>query len=111
MTPLNAKLENILNPNYKLKSHGVHTYEHLRPLIVANYAAQNMELQKALAIYCNRIENTTTLTGGAIGDEWIGERSADATNTGYEYCSLQELLNSYSTGGNVEKAMGPGGKK
>jgi len=91
-----AKLENILNPNYKLKSHGVHTYEHLRPLIVANYAAQNMELQKALAIYCNRIENTTTLTGGAIGDEWIGERSADATNTGYEYCSLQELLNSYS---------------
>jgi DUF1680 family protein len=91
-----AKLENILNPNYKLKSHGVHTYEHLRPLIVANYAAQNMELQKALAIYCNRIENTTTLTGGAIGDEWIGERSADATNIGYEYCSLQELLNSYS---------------
>ncbi len=91
-----AKLENILNPNYKLKSHGVHTYEHLRPLIVANYAAQNMELQKALAIYCNRIENTTTLTGGAIGDEWIGERSSDATNTGYEYCSLQELLNSYS---------------
>ena len=25
--------------------------------------------------------------------------------------AIQELLNSYSTGGNVEKAMGPGGKK
>ena len=24
--------------------------------------------------------------------------------------AIQELLNSYSTGGNVEKAMGPGGK-
>ena len=25
--------------------------------------------------------------------------------------AIQELLNSYSKGGNVEKAMGPGGKK
>ena len=25
--------------------------------------------------------------------------------------AIQELLNSYSTGGNVENAMGPGGKK
>ena len=25
--------------------------------------------------------------------------------------AIQELLNSYSQGGNVEKAMGPGGKK
>jgi len=25
--------------------------------------------------------------------------------------AIQELLNSYSVGGNVEKAMGPGGKK
>jgi hypothetical protein len=91
-----AKLDNILNPNYKLQSHGVHTYEHLRPLIVAAYSKDNIELQKALEIYIKRIENSTTLTGGAIGDEWIAERAADATNTGYEYCSLQELLNSYS---------------
>ena len=91
-----AKLVNILNPGYKLKSHGVHTYEHLRPLIVAAYAANDKVLQNALEIYTNRINNTTTLTGGAIGDEWIGERIADATHTGYEYCSLHELLNSYS---------------
>ncbi|WP_298393642.1 beta-L-arabinofuranosidase domain-containing protein [Flavobacterium sp.] len=91
-----VQLNNILNPNYKLQSHGVHTYEHLRPLLVAAYASDNKELQKALQIYIQRIENTTTPTGGAIGDEWIAERIADATNTGYEYCSLHELLDSYS---------------
>ena len=89
-----VQLKNILNPNYKLKSHGVHTYEHLRPLIVA--ANQNKDLQKALAIYLERIKNSTTPTGGPIGDEWIAERTADATHTGYEYCSIQELLDSYT---------------
>jgi DUF1680 family protein len=91
-----VQLPNIFNPNYKLQSHGVHTYEHLRPLIVAAYASNNIELKKALEIYIKRIEKTTTLTGGAIGDEWIAERNADATTTGYEYCSLHELLDSYS---------------
>lgn len=103
-----VQLSNILNPNYKLQSHGVHTYEHLRPLIVAAYAYNNSELQKALEIYVKRIENTTTLTGGAIGDEWIAERNADATHTGYEYCSLHELLDSYTVlfqkQGNVKTA-------
>lgn len=91
-----VQLNNILNPNYKLQSHGVHTYEHLRPLLVAAYASKNSDLEKALQIYLQRIENATTLTGGAIGDEWIAQRTADATNTGYEYCSLQELLDSYT---------------
>jgi hypothetical protein len=91
-----VQLENILNTNYKLQSHGVHTYEHLRPLIVAAYASNDVELQKALEIYIQRIEKSTTLTGGAIGDEWIAQRIANATQTGYEYCSLQELLDSYS---------------
>jgi len=91
-----VQLANILNPNYKLQSHGVHTFEHLRPLIVANYATENPELKKALAIYIQRIENATTQTGGAIGDEWIAERNANATHTGYEYCSLHELLDSYT---------------
>lgn len=91
-----VQLANILNPNYKLHSHGVHTFEHLRPLIVATYATENPELKKALAIYIQRIENATTQTGGAIGDEWIAERTANATHTGYEYCSLHELLDSYT---------------
>jgi DUF1680 family protein len=91
-----VQLANILNPDYKLQSHGVHTYEHLRPLLVATYASNNLELQNAIEIYRERIKNTTTITGGAIGDEWIAKRNADATQTGYEYCSLQELLDSYT---------------
>lgn len=91
-----AQLANILNPNYKLQSHGVHTFEHLRPLIVACYATNNLELQKALSVYIKRIEEATTITGGAIGDEWIAERIPNATHTGYEYCSLHELLDSYT---------------
>jgi DUF1680 family protein len=91
-----VQIDNILNPNYKLQSHGVHTYEHLRPLIVATYTSNDVELQKAMQIYIQRIEKSTTLTGGAIGDEWIAQRTANATQTGYEYCSLHELLDSYS---------------
>ena len=90
-----VQIKNILNPNYKLKSHGVHTFEHTRALIIAKCGAKNPELDNALTIYLNRIKNVTTISGGAIGDEWIAERNADATHTGYEYCSLQELLDSY----------------
>lgn len=91
-----VQLKNILNPNYKLKSHGVHTFEHIRTLIIAKYASQDSEIDDALNIYLARIKNATTISGGAIGDEWVAERIADATHTGYEYCSLQELLDSYS---------------
>jgi DUF1680 family protein len=90
-----VQLKNILNPTYKLKSHGVHTFEHIRALIIAKYAGNNEEIDKALRIYLERIKNAITISGGAIGDEWIAERNADATHTGYEYCSLQELLDSY----------------
>lgn len=91
-----VQLKNILNPNYKLQSHGVHTFEHIRTLIIAKYASHNAELTQALNIYLERIKNVTSISGGAIGDEWIADRNADATHTGYEYCSLQELLDSYA---------------
>ncbi|MBK7174954.1 MAG: glycoside hydrolase family 127 protein [Bacteroidales bacterium] len=91
-----AQLRNILDPNYKLQSHGVHTYEHMRPLTVAAYATGKPQLQQALQIYRQRIADCTTPSGGAVGDEWIAGRHADATHTGYEYCSLHELLDSYS---------------
>lgn len=91
-----AQLKNIFNIDYRLKSHGVHTFEHLRALIIATYAAQNRDFDKALATYLDRINKVTTISGGAVGDEWIAERNADATHTGYEYCSLQELLDSYN---------------
>lgn len=90
-----VQLKNILNPSYKLKSHGVHTFEHIRALLIAAYTDANLEMKIALKIYLDRIKQATTLSGGAIGDEWIAERISDATHTGYEYCSLQELLDSY----------------
>ncbi len=90
-----AQYPKIINPAYKLKEHGAHTYEHLRPLILAYYTTGNPQLKKALDIYLNRISDCTTPSGGPIGDEWVGERTANATNTGYEYCSLQELMDGY----------------
>lgn len=90
-----VQLKNILNENYKLSSHGVHTFEHTRALIIATYASKNPELSIALMTYLERIKQAITISGGAIGDEWIAKRNADATHTGYEYCSLQEVLDSY----------------
>lgn len=94
-TEKDVQFSNILNPAYRLQSHGVHTFEHLRPLIVAAYSSDDPLLQKALKIYLERIEKVTTISGAPIGDEWIAGRSADETNTGYEYCSIHELTDSY----------------
>ncbi len=91
-----AQLKNILDPSYKLQSHGVHSYEHMRPLIVAAFSSNSPTIQKALTIYLSRIQKVTTLTGGATGDEWIWNQQADATHTGYEFCSLHELMDSYA---------------
>jgi len=85
----------LLDSTYKMKEHGVHTYEHLRPLTVAYFTTGNPKLKTALDIFLKRINDCTTPAGGPIGDEWIGERTANATNTGYEYCSIHELLDSY----------------
>lgn len=91
-----AQLGSIQNPAYKLKAHGVHTFEHLRSVIIAAYAANQPMMDAALNTYLQRIQQATTISGGAIGDEWIAERNANATHTGYEYCSLHELLASYA---------------
>ncbi len=90
-----AQLANILNPNYQLQSHGVHTFEHLRALIIARYASTNPSMKEALELYLKRIYSVVSISGGPIGDEWIAKRFADATSTGYEYCSIHELLDSY----------------
>ncbi len=87
---------NIMDEEYRLKGHGVHTYEHLRALVIAGYASGSPALEEAAGIYLQRIERATTPAGGPIGDEWVGGRAADATTTGYEYCSLHELLHSYT---------------
>ncbi len=91
-----AQLSKILDTTYRNKEHGVHTYEHLRPLTLAWVASGNKQLEAALDIYLERIRQCTTPAGGPIGDEWVAGRHAHATETGYEYCSLQELLDGYT---------------
>ncbi len=90
-----AQYKKLIDSNYKLKGHGVHTYEHLRAVAAAVYASGNPELKQALNNFLKKINSTTTISGGPLGDEWISGRKADETNAGYEYCSLQELMNSY----------------
>jgi len=88
--------DHLMDPNYRFQGHGVHTYEHLRSLLTAFYASDNDALHQALISYLDKLQITLTPSGGPIGDECIHGRSADPTSIGYEYCSLQELLDSYT---------------
>jgi hypothetical protein len=78
------------------QGHGVHTYEHLRALLVASYTSGSPLLQQALDDYLVKLERCLAPSGGPIGDEWISGRTGDARSTGYEYCSIHELLDSYT---------------
>jgi DUF1680 family protein len=91
-----AQYNKLTNPSLLLKGHGVHTYEHLRSVAAAYYASGNPELKTALKNFLQKISLTTTASGGPVGDEWTDGRKADATGRGYEYCSIHELMNSYT---------------
>ena len=90
------QLAHLLAPGYRLKAHAVHTYEHIRSLLTAAYAANDPQLDSALAAALAKLETCLTPSGGPIGDELIGGRDADASETGYEYCSIHELLDTYT---------------
>ena len=91
-----AQYKKVIDPAYHLQGHGVHTYEHLRAIAAAAYASGSPALFEALSDYLRKIDAELTPSGAPAGDEWIGGRSGDATNTGYEYCSLQELMDGYA---------------
>ncbi|MEI6290125.1 MAG: beta-L-arabinofuranosidase domain-containing protein, partial [Chloroflexota bacterium] len=91
-----VSLAHLQTPRYRFKAHGPHTYEHLRSLLTARYAEDDPVLNQAMAAYLKKLDICLTPGGGPIGDEMIGGRRADASETGYEYCSLQELFDSYS---------------
>jgi len=92
-----AQLAKLLQFQLNLKGHGVHTYEHLRAVAFAYFASQHPTLKEALANFLRKIERTQTPSGGAAGDEFIAGRMADADDTGYEFCSLHELMHGYAT--------------
>lgn len=89
------QIHNLLNDDYRFEGHGVHTFEHLRALTIAAFHSDDEVYSRALAAYLERLEEVVTSSGGPIGDEWIAKRHAHHSKTGYEYCSLQELLHSY----------------
>ncbi len=88
-----AQLPNVQNDQYRLRGHGVHTYEHLRPLLVA--ALHDSALEPPLWRYAASLRNCWTPAGGPIGDEWIKAREPHVEHTGYEFCSLHEMLDSW----------------
>ncbi|MDJ0748437.1 MAG: glycoside hydrolase family 127 protein [Woeseiaceae bacterium] len=90
------QLDNLANPDYRFQGHGVHTYEHLRALVIAAYHTGRDDYMVALDQYLAKLDSVLTIAGGPIGDEFIIGRHAHPSTTGYEYCSLQELLHSYS---------------
>ncbi|MGL4338459.1 MAG: beta-L-arabinofuranosidase domain-containing protein [Turicibacter sp.] len=96
MSEEDIKISNLMNPNYLFKGHGVHTYEHLRALTIAAYASDLPVYKEALDAYLTKLEKHLTPSGGPIGDEWVGGVTASASVNGYEYCSIHELLDSYS---------------
>jgi DUF1680 family protein len=85
----------LLNASIPLLGHSVHTYEHLRTVAAAYQATGDNSLKLTLDGFLKKIDTATTASGAAIGDEFIGGRKAEATNTGYEYCSLLELMDAY----------------
>ncbi len=86
-----CKLENF---DYSFYGHGPHIYEHFRALLLANLGKEG-SYESLVQSYLHKLFFATTPSGGPIGDEWVFHRTANATTTGYEYCSLQELLHSY----------------
>lgn len=90
-----AQWPRLLDPDHRFAGHGVHTWEHLRAVALAAWHTEKAPYTDALKAFLHRMESCITPSGGPIGDEWIAGRSAEATDTGYEYCSITELLDSY----------------
>lgn len=88
------KISNIENPFYLWKNHGVHLYEHFRAVILA--ACHRPKYRTLLSLVLSKLPYYLTPSGGPAGDEWVLRRTADATKTGYEFCSVTELFDSYA---------------
>lgn len=90
------QLTNLLNQDLNFRNHGVHTYEHWRPLMVAMLSSGDPLLKDAFEAFKEKLKRCLCPSGAPLGDEYISERIAHPDSTGYEYCSIQELLDSYT---------------
>ncbi len=99
-----ARAEDLLDEARGFAGHGVHTYEHWRPLTVAAVVAageatgrgkvDGLDVEALEAAYARKLEAALTPTGAPHGDEFCHGRGS-AEDTGYEYCSVQEILHAY----------------
>ena len=97
-----AQAAALLDPAASLRGHGVHTYEHWRALTVAavdaaerdDPAPDGLPMGALEAAYADRLEAALTPAGAPNGDEFC-HAAGSADDTGYELCSVQELLHAY----------------
>jgi hypothetical protein len=97
-----ASIEALLDAGRGFEGHGVHTYEHWRALTVAMVAAgagegtaDGLPMEALDAAYARKLEAALTPSGAPNGDEACHPRGT-ADDTGYEHCSVQELLHGYA---------------
>lgn len=75
--------------------HSVHTYEHLRSLLLAYNLTGYPELQEAYNNALYKLSYCLLPGGAGFGDEWILGKKANADSTAAEYCGMLELRNFY----------------
>lgn len=88
------QINNIRDMEYFWKNHGVHLYEHMRPVIIAGLHRE--EYRPLIDLMLAKLPYYLTPSGGPVGDEGIDRRVADASDTAYEFCSVTELFDSYA---------------
>jgi hypothetical protein len=79
------------------RGHGVHTYEHWRALLTATTAprgSSDVPYSELLGSYAVKLHAALTPSGAPNGDEFC-HPSGSADTTGYELCSVLELLAGY----------------
>ncbi len=81
----------LLDPARGFCGHGVHTYEHWRALQTASMSAPRGHLLNAYAV---KLAAALTPSGAPNGDE-LCHAQGSANATGYELCSVVELLAGY----------------
>lgn len=88
-------LSTLLDPDYRMNAHGVHTYEQVRALILAAEQTGEEPFLRALEAYWAALDARYLCPSGApIADESIAPQGYDPTVTAYEYCGLHELTHS-----------------
>lgn len=87
-------LANLRDPHRHFSGHAVHTAEHLRCVIWA--AAHDSSYQDALTHALHKVQRYLLPSGAMIGDEGI--HGLPTPDSGYEYCTLTELLLSFAVG-------------